>query len=253
MIEIDSQSMVVQTDSDISIAELERELKKSGYTLNYFPVPSDNILLADVLNERIPNLYGEYFGGIDDLCLQIRLAQSDGSLWENVNAPRSATGPSLKKMAIGSKEWLGIPVQATLRIYYQPTSVEVGLIRFESDRHENFFFQSMKKNRTTIPLWARLSRREVAPFFENLKDKERVLGMALWGETEIVQVHWEYLQQLAVQKRGTWYEIEAGKNQSEWISDIKHHAILRIQKEWNRPVSELKGREFLEKKMKVLA
>lgn len=253
MVELDPISMTVQTDTDISIAELERELKKSGYTLNYFPVPDDSLLLADVLNDRTPNLYGEYFGGIEDLCLQIRLAQPDGSLWENVDAPRSATGPSLKKMAIGSGERFGIPVQATLRIFYQASILEVGLIRFESEKKENFFFHSLKKSRVTLPLWARFPRREVLPFFEKLQERERVLGVALWGEEAWTEAKWEHLQKLAMKRSGSWYEIEAGKNRLEWLKDIHHHALNRMQKEMGRPAPEFKGWEILQKKVNALS
>lgn len=253
MIEIDSISMLIQSDTDISIEELERELKKKSFTLNYFPVSEDSILLADALNERTPNLYHEYFGGIEDLCLQIRLGLPNGDIWENVAAPRSATGPSLKKLAIGSDEKLGVPVQATLRIFHQPAATEVGLVRFDSEKKEKFFIQAMKKNRISVPLWSRMPRGEILPFFENLAEGERVVGLALWGEVECVESQWSFIQNLASKKGGLWYEIQAGKNRLEWLKDIRHHALKRHQRELSRPRSESKVREALERTLAGLS
>lgn len=253
MIEVDPISMLIQSDTDISIEELERELKKSSFTLNYFPVSEESILLADVLNERTPNLYHEYFGGIEDLCLQIRLALPNGDIWENVAAPRSATGPSLKKLAIGSDEKLGVPVQATLRIFHQPAATEVGLIRFESEKKENFFFQAMKKNRVSVPLWSRMPRGDILPFFENLREGERVIGLALWGETQMIGTQWAFIQNLASKKGGLWYEIQAGKNRMEWLKDIRHHAFKRMRREMARPRPESSVRDSLERTLAALS
>jgi FAD/FMN-containing dehydrogenase len=227
--EIDKTSLLVTVDSDQTISELEKELNREDFTLNYLPVPTSNILLADVLNERLPNLYGDVYGGIEDLCVQVRLAQPDGSVWENVLAPRSATGPNLKKIAIGGGESFGIIVQATLRVFFQPESKAMALVRFSHKRQEEFFLRTLRKNQTPVPLWASLPREDVDPFFENLKKSDRVLGISWWGEKGEVQDQHRYLQTLAVQKGGEWYELEEEKGQREWLVDLQRYAMQRIQ------------------------
>ena len=228
--EIDKTSLLVTVDSDHSIEEIEKELNREGFTLNYFPVPPSNILLADVLNERLPNLYGEVFGGIEELCVQVRLAQPDGSVWENVLAPRSATGPNLKKIAIGGGESFGIIVQATLKIFYQPSAKAMAFVRFANIRQEDFFLRTLRKNQTPVPLWASFPRDDVEPFFENLKSSDRILGISWWGDKGEVQDQWRYLQTIAIQKGGEWYELVEEAGQREWFKDLQRYGLHRVKK-----------------------
>ena len=159
MIEIDSISMLVDVKADCSVAELEEQLQAEGYTFNYFPLSGKETLLLDALTRRLPNLYGEAFGGIEELCLQGRWSQSDGELYFNVRSPRSATGPSLKKMAIGSENWLGVPVQACFRIFPKPSQREIAALAFPSEAGREAFEKALRRSGARFPLRARVGKR----------------------------------------------------------------------------------------------
>lgn len=230
MIEIDKISLLVTTDTDHSIEEIEVKVAKAGYTLNYHAVPDNEVLLLDVLNDRIPNLYGPAFGGIEDLCLQVRLAQPDGSVFSNVLTPRSATGPSLKKLAIGSQEMLGIPIQATLRLFYKPSVREVACVIFPSKVQRDFFLQAVYKFNIPLPLSCQLSLETIDRFFEDREVGSVVLGLALWGEASVVKNNLSFLQKLAEKKRGKWIVVEKGRVKTELMEILHQKALDGIQK-----------------------
>jgi len=224
MIEIDKISMLVTADTDNSIQEIDNKLSREGYTLNFLTPTGNDAILADVINERTPNLYGEAFGGIEDLCIQVRLAQPDGNLFTNVMTPRSATGPSLKNISIGSQEMLGIPIQATLRIFPKPSYRGVACVLFSGIPQREFFFQALLKNRTPLPLISPLTNPILDEIFEGLAGEEAALGLALWGEKPDVKNFMLYLRHLAHLKRGDWFEVEEEKMKNKLVDILQKEA-----------------------------
>jgi len=228
MVEIDYKSLLATTDTDVMVEEIEELLNKEGYTLNYFAVPHNQILLADVLNDRVPNLYEDAFGGIEDICVGIRIARPDGEIFENLLTPRSATGPNLKKLSIGSEEWLGIPIQATLRISPLPAKKLIAAIRFPGKRRRGFFLQALRRNRTPLPLAIPLSEASVREFFPDLEDGWAVVAFSYWGEKSQMP-YWEhYLKDLAISKKGEWIHLDKWEFQEQmWNVLHEEGAIIK--------------------------
>jgi FAD/FMN-containing dehydrogenase len=231
MMELDKISMLVTTDTDHTVQEIEDELKREGYTLNYHAVPHNELLLADVLNDRVPNLYAGAYGGSEDLCVRIQLAQPDSSVYANVLAPRSATGPSLKKAAIGSGEMLGIPVQATLKIFYKPAVTEVACILFSNPRQMEFFVQAVYKYRIPLPLACPFSGKVIKKFFEGFDRDASILSLAFWGEAGPVEALSAYLRELASRKHGDWVDAGKGKIKTDLLKALHEEAIKFVQRE----------------------
>jgi FAD/FMN-containing dehydrogenase len=226
--EIDKTSLLVTIDTDISMAELENLLAKEGYTLNYFTPPQNKALLVEVLNERLPNLYAAAFGGIEDLCVQLSLAQTDGRVFTNVLTPRSATGPSLKKMAIGAQEKLGIPFQATLKIFYRPPFRKLSCAIFPDRRRMEAFLRSVYKLRLKLPLLSLLATGVRNRFFEKMKAGEEILGFASWGEQTVVEAQFQMLQQQASLKKGQWVEVGLGDVWDKLFSNLHEGAAIAL-------------------------
>jgi len=214
MIEIDSTSLLVTADTDHSLAFLEEKLADEGYTLNYFVPPDNSTLLADALSRRAPNLYAEAFGGIDDLCLQIRLSQASGALYTNVKTPRSAAGPSLKKMAIGARDWMGIPIQATLRIFPKPSHREYRVLAFTGEREFEAFEKALVRLRRSFPLRARLRSEAAMPILEGVALIDCLLVLAWWGSEAAMAAQDSALGALIAERQARVVDLKAGKDVS---------------------------------------
>lgn len=227
MIEFDRQSLLVTADTDLPLAQLEEQVGAEGFTLNYFAPPDNSALLADALSRRLPNLYGEAFGGIDDLCLQVKLSQASGVVYANLKTPRSAAGPSLKKMAIGAGEWLGIPIQATLRIFPKPVHREYRALAFPSERELEAFETSLLRLRWGFPLRARIDAEALLPWMEGVSLLDRVLGLAWWGEDRAMESEGAALEALVHSRQGRVLELKPGKDEGALAALLHDEALAR--------------------------
>ncbi len=217
MLTIDEISLLVTVDTDEAMDEIEKTLNLKGYTLNYRPLYGAP-LLAQVLQQRIPNLYQQAFGGIEDLCLQARWAQASGEVFTNVATPRSATGPSFKKMAIGSGEAFGIPIQATLKIFPWPEEFRGAWIHFSKREQRDFFRRALLKHDLAVPLLAPLP--VDSPCLQGSKVEGEVLGLGIWGGHREVLRMMRILQELAESKEGEW-SVVPEKRQEKFLLQLE--------------------------------
>jgi hypothetical protein len=223
--DIDPISRLVTVDTDQTIAEIDEQLVPHGWTLNYHGLPHNDYLLAEALNQRLPNLYHGAFGGIEELCLQIRLAQPDGSLWVNRLTPRSSTGPDLKKLAIGSGQGLGIPVQAVLRIFPLPEMTRAACLMFPQAGQRQLFQQFTRRHRLAIPLQVPLAADEVREYIEEPVGREFSLGLAFWGNTWEVETTENLLEERMRNQKGELIWLEE-KSQDDFV-EFLHEAAIR--------------------------
>ena len=224
MIEIDPISLLVMADTDLAMTDLEDKVGAEGFTLNYFTPPDNHALLADVLTQRLPNLYAPAFGGIEDLCLQVKLAQTNGALFVNVKTPRSAAGPSLKKIAIGAGEWLGLPIQATLRIFPRPANRECRAVAFSQARDLEAFEKSLLRLRWRLPLRARLKAGEAMQVLEGTSLLDHVLAFSWWGAPAWMRSYGEALEDLALGKQGRMLACKTGRDEGDLNELLKSAA-----------------------------
>ncbi|MCC6273496.1 MAG: FAD-binding oxidoreductase [Deltaproteobacteria bacterium] len=239
MIEIDPISLLVTADTDLSVAALEEKVAAEGYTLNYFALPDNRALLAEALSRRLPNLYAAAFGGIDDLCLQLKLAQAGGALYANVKTPRSAAGPGLKKMAIGSGEWLGLPIQATLRIFPKPAHRECRAYAFAQERDLEAFEKSLLKLRWPLPLRARLVSEEAMQVLDGLSLLDRAVAISWWGPEGWMRSYGEALEDLALGKQGRALGFKSGRDEGDLDALLRRAAIAAALERSERRLQEL--------------
>ncbi len=236
MLTIDEISLLVTVDTDESIDEIEKALNLKGYTLNYRPLYGAP-LLAQVLQQRIPNLYQQAFGGVEDLCLQARWAQPSGKIFTNVATPRSATGPSFKKMAIGSGETFGIPIQATLKIFPWPEEFRGAWVYFSKREQRDFFRRALLKHDLAVPLLAPLSAD--SPCIQGSKGEGEALGIGIWGSRREVLRMMRVFQELAESKEGVW-SVVPEKRQEKFLLHLEEEvrAFLFHEQEAQTDLSE---------------
>ena len=238
MLEIDEISMLAVVDTDVAVSDLEEQLGREGFTLNYFAWPDNRALLAEALNRRLPNLYGPAFGGIEDLALQVKWAQSGGEVFSNVATPRSAAGPSFKKMAIGSSDWLGLPILAVLRIFPQPAARQQLFAAFVRQEGLEQFLRSLQRAGLALPLSAKIETAASAEHFADVGLFETVWGGASWGPNDEVEALLEEVESGILAKGGRLLELKDSSDE-EKVADLLHQAALgelenRIEKSESR-------------------
>jgi len=95
--------------------ELETQLEKSGYTLGHFPQSWEYSTLGGWIVTRSVGQQSYHYGRIEPLFVTGQLETPSGPL-TMPRVPKSAAGPDLRHLVLGSEARLGILTQATVRI-----------------------------------------------------------------------------------------------------------------------------------------
>lgn len=96
--------------------ELEAALNTQGFSLGHFPDSFEFSTLGGWLATRSAGMQSDAYGKIEDMVVSLTLCTPTGTLVTR-NVPRSATGPDLAQIAVGSEGTLGLITEAVMRIH----------------------------------------------------------------------------------------------------------------------------------------
>jgi len=97
--------------------DLEAELHAAGLTLNHSPQSLDRSTVGGWLATRATGQFSSRWGSIENLCVSFTVVLPDGRIIEMPDTPRSATGPDLRHLFIGSEGTMGVIVDVTMRVF----------------------------------------------------------------------------------------------------------------------------------------
>ena len=123
LVRVDERSGTATVQAGIAGPELEAALARHGLTLGHFPQSFEHSTLGGWIATRSSGQYSNAYGGIERMLVAVRVVTPEGVL-RSVEVPRSAAGPDLNALVLGSEGVLGVIVEATLRVRPRP------------DRHE---------------------------------------------------------------------------------------------------------------------
>ena len=109
---------------------LEGALAERGYTLGHFPGSARCSTLGGFLASRSVGQLSTKYGRISDLVVSLVAVLPDGAVFRTRTAPRSATGPNLNQVLLGTQGTLGVLVQATLRVRKAPAAAHFRAFTF---------------------------------------------------------------------------------------------------------------------------
>ncbi|MCZ6463084.1 MAG: FAD-binding oxidoreductase [Proteobacteria bacterium] len=131
VIRIDGQSGLATFGAGIDGPALEAALAGHGLTLGHFPQSFEHSTLGGWVATRSSGQLSDRYGAIDELLVAVRLVTPEGVI-RTATVPRSATGPDLNQLVLGSEGTLGVIVEATVRVAPAPESSDERAILFRS-------------------------------------------------------------------------------------------------------------------------
>ena len=120
--EVDEADLVVRAQAGVIGLVLEEALNRRGLTLGHFPSSLPVATLGGLVATRSSGQQSSYHGSIEDLVLGLTVALPDGSLLHPRRPARSAVGPALQELFIGSEGALGIILEVVLGVRRLPAA-----------------------------------------------------------------------------------------------------------------------------------
>lgn len=165
LLALDAESRLAVFEPGLRGPEAEALLGERGYTIGHFPQSFEYASLGGFAATRSSGQASAGFGRFDDLVLALRVATPRGTLSLG-RAPKSAAGPDLRQLILGSEGALGVITSLTVQV--RPTAQE--------RVYEGWRFASFSDGMQTL---RRLAQDGPLPTVLRLSDEaETALGLA---------------------------------------------------------------------------
>ncbi len=123
ILEVDEANLTCKCESGVNGLRLEEHLNERGLTLGHFPSSLPGTTLGGLIATRSSGQESSRYGSIEDMVLGLAVVLPDGTFAAPRPGPRSAVGPALHQLWLGSEGALGVVTGAVLRVHRLPESV----------------------------------------------------------------------------------------------------------------------------------
>ncbi|AIF70091.1 dehydrogenase [Palaeococcus pacificus DY20341] len=119
-LELYEDDLLLEAHAGVNGYYLEKYLNKKGYTLGHFPQSLYPSTVGGWIATKATGQFSTKYGGIEDMVLGLEAVLPWGDVITLKPHARSATGPDLKKLFIGSEGTLGVVTKAWLKVWPYP-------------------------------------------------------------------------------------------------------------------------------------
>ncbi|MFF4902528.1 FAD-binding oxidoreductase [Streptomyces sp. NPDC001068] len=121
LVDVDPVSRTATLEAGLRAPEAERLLAEHGFTLGHFPQSYEWATIGGFAAARSSGQASAGYGRFDEMVLGLTVATPEGTL-ETGRAPRSAAGPDLRQLILGSEGAFGVITSVTVRVRPQPAT-----------------------------------------------------------------------------------------------------------------------------------
>ncbi|MEG3627719.1 FAD-binding oxidoreductase [Streptomyces poriticola] len=165
LLDLDPVSRTATLQPGLRAPEAEALLAEHGFTLGHFPQSFEWATIGGFAAARSSGQASAGYGRFDEMVLGLTLATPEGTL-DTGRAPRSAAGPDLRQLLLGSEGAFGVITSVTLRVRPVP----------QVRRYEGWRFASFDEGAAAL---RRLAQDGPRPTVLRLSDEtETLIGLA---------------------------------------------------------------------------
>ncbi|MFI1169066.1 FAD-binding oxidoreductase [Streptomyces sp. NPDC020801] len=165
LLDLDPVSRTATLQPGLRAPQAEELLAAHGFTLGHFPQSYEWATIGGFAAARSSGQASAGYGRFDEMVLALTLATPEGTL-EIGRAPRSAAGPDLRQLVLGSEGAFGVITSVTVRLRPLP----------QTRVYEGWRFASFEEGATAL---RRLAQDGPRPTVLRLSDEtETLIGLA---------------------------------------------------------------------------
>ncbi|XP_050541576.1 alkyldihydroxyacetonephosphate synthase isoform X2 [Daktulosphaira vitifoliae] len=127
---LDESNLIACFEAGIVGQDLERELKKLGFTCGHEPDSYEFSSLGGWVATRASGMKKNVYGNIEDLVVDVKMVTSEGVMEKNSKVPRMSCGPDFQHIILGSEGTLGIITEVKLKIRPLPKCISYESVIF---------------------------------------------------------------------------------------------------------------------------
>lgn len=124
VVEIDRESLAVEVEAGTHGDRLEAALNREGLTVGHYPVSLAFSSVGGWIASSSAGQASAGYGTIADMVLGLEAVLAGGEVLRLTAAPRSTSGPDLRRLLIGSEGTLAVITRATLAVAPLPKGYE---------------------------------------------------------------------------------------------------------------------------------
>ncbi|HWF74857.1 MAG TPA: FAD-binding oxidoreductase, partial [Solirubrobacteraceae bacterium] len=120
LVGVDHESRTAALEAGVRGPEAERLVGEHGFTIGHHPQSFEYATVGGFAAVRSSGQASAGYGRFDELVLALRVATPSGTL-ELGRAPRSAAGPDLRQLMLGSEGAFGVITEVTVQVRPAPS------------------------------------------------------------------------------------------------------------------------------------
>lgn len=175
MLWIDKENLVACFESGVIGQDLEREVRKLGFTMGHEPDSFEFSSLGGWVATRASGMKKNLYGNIEDIVVKVKMVTVKGVLDKSVAVPRISCGPDFNHIILGSEGTLGVVTEVVVKIRPLPETKKYGSLVFPDFGSGVRFLREVAKQRLQ-PASIRLIDNEQFAFGQALKPAGGVLS-----------------------------------------------------------------------------
>ena len=117
VLELSDEALTCRVQPGMRGSEFEEHLESHGLTLGHFPQSIAVSSVGGWVATRASGQFSTRYGNTEDMVLSLECVLPDGTVVRTFPSPRSATGPDLKALLLGSEGTLGILTEVTFKCW----------------------------------------------------------------------------------------------------------------------------------------
>lgn len=195
---IDEESLMVTVQSGMNGALYEEYLNREGYTGGHFPQSLRCSSVGGWLACRAAGQFSTRYGKIEDIAVALEAVLPDGTVFSGRSVPRTATGPRIDQLFLGSEGIFGIITTATLRIWPLPEKRHMVTYTFENLEQALNAIRLIMRSGVRPAVVRLYDAQETGHHFSELGDKRCGLILLIEGNRQIVDAEVAVVNEIAL-------------------------------------------------------